>query len=265
MPDSSLLVASASRTGALRRGEDNEDALLVEPNLVYKSEQPVMMLILADGLGGESSASLASQIAVQCVADYTKQQMDHYCRSQVDITDATLREILVGAVRCAHETLLAKRTGGQSTLLCALLMDRRVSIAHIGDSRAYLIKNYVVQQLTKDHSVVQTRYIDTGQMDEEEARSHPLSWALVSAIGMNDLEIHPDVVTKAMGVREWLLLCSDGLWRFLDNDRMLSILSTTETVESACEQLVAAAQRAGSEDDISVILATLQPGRKGER
>lgn len=265
MPYLSLLAASASRTGAVRKGNDNEDALLVVPDLGHQTQQPVMMLILADGLGGESSASLASQIVVQCVADHIRQQVEHHCRSQVEITDAALREILIGAVRCAHETLLAKQTGGQSTLLCALLVGRRVSIVHIGDSRAYLIKNHVVQQLTKDHSVIQTRYIDTGQMSEEEARSHPLSCALVCAIGMNNLEIYPDVVTKAIGVREWLLLCSDGLWRFLDNDKMLSILSTAETMELACDQLVAAAQRAGSEDDISVILATLQPGRKGER
>ncbi|MPZ95131.1 MAG: serine/threonine-protein phosphatase [Propionibacteriales bacterium] len=205
-------------------------------------------LIVADGVGGAASGDLASAVTVQ-----TMRRLDNE-------PAGNMLEALVGAFHRANVRLGEiidddPRVEGMGTTVTAMLFDgEQVGLAHLGDSRAYLLRDGELSQLTHDHTFVQT-LVDDGRISAEEARTHPHRNLIMKVLdGRQDNE--PDLSMHTVTAGDRLLLCSDGLPGFVDDDAIKQILADGSP-DSVSIALVQAALDANSSDNITVVVADL--------
>ena len=249
-----LKVGWATDVGEVRR--HNEDmALVITAAHDGDDALPVFgLFVLADGMGGHQAGEVASSLASRTVAHQIMRQLylPTLISQNQDADRPVLNEVLVDAVRAANDAVASQVPGGGTTLTCALVIDSQAYIAHVGDSRAYLVTEAGLEQITHDHSLVD-RLIELGQLTRDEAANHPQKNVLYRAVGQSGvLEVDTYVRTIPPGGR--LLLCSDGLWGIVSEADMTRIVTTTPSLQTACEGLVAAANRAGGRDNITAIL-----------
>jgi serine/threonine protein phosphatase PrpC len=230
----SLRYAALSDIGRVRK--KNEDS-------GYASAR---LLIQADGMGGPPAGDLASATTVQ-----TMRRLD-------EPVTGDLVEALAGAVHRANDRLSEMveadpSVEGMGCTLDALLTDGdRVALAHIGDSRAYLLRGGALTQLTNDHTFVQT-LVDEGRITLDEARTHPHRSLMIRALdGRSELE--PDIALINVQAGDRIMLCSDGLSGFVD-DAAIGRLMAIGTVDAAAAALVRTALDSGSNDNVTCILA----------
>ncbi|MBN2390931.1 MAG: serine/threonine-protein phosphatase [Anaerolineae bacterium] len=235
----------------------NEDALFVLSGEQESSNAvpPFGLFMLADGMGGHQSGELASALALRVAASWL---LSHVLFALVDATDRgadqpSLTDVVREAVSQANRVVTRDFPGSGSTLTCGMILGDRLFVGHVGDSRAYLLRiGQPARQLTKDHSLV-NRLMEMGQLTEEEAAVHPQRNVLYRAIGQGaTLEV--DVFTYALEPGDRLLLCSDGLWGAVDEPEMWRLIQEAATPQRACAQLVDAANAAGGNDNITVVL-----------
>jgi protein phosphatase len=216
----------------------------------------VGLFVLADGMGGHQSGEVASSLAARAVAHYIthKFYLPALLGQEPDTNQPALRDVLIDAVRAANDIVAERVPGGGTTLTCALMLDLRAYIAHVGDSRAYIVTTEgEMDQITHDHSLVD-RLVELGQLTPDEAAIHPQKNVLYRAVGQGgDLEV--DTYMRTISAGEKLLLCSDGLWGIVDEAKMAEIVTSSSSLQVACEDLVVAANQAGGRDNITVILA----------
>jgi protein phosphatase len=229
-----LRYTALSDVGRVRR--DNQDSGYAGPHL----------LAIADGVGGAARGDLASGTAIQQL-----RRLD-----QPPGNDAL--EQLAGAVHLTHDKLSdlvaeSPELEGTSTTVTAGLFDgTQLALVHVGDSRAYLLRDAELSQLTKDHTFVQG-LVDEGRITEDEARVHPHRHLILRAVdGVHEPE--PDVLTLPLQAGDRLLFCSDGCSGALADDELAALLGA-DSVEEAAPALVHAALEAGSSDNVTVILA----------
>ena len=147
-----------------------------------------------------------------------------------------------------------------ATVTAVVVMGNMAHIAHVGDSRAYLINKNEVEQLTRDHSLVQ-RLIELGTITYEESLDHPQRNVLYRAIGQTpDLEV--DTMTRRLPAGSYVLVCSDGLWGWVSTHEMQEIVNSTSDPQEACDKLVALANAHGGHDNITAVLFRM-PGNQG--
>lgn len=213
----------------------------------YASEH---LLVIADGVGGAAYGDVASSTAV------------HLLRRLDSAPSDEMLPALAGVVHRIHDRLaeMVESDGeleGTSTTVTAALFDgQRLGVAHVGDSRAYLLRGGTLQQLTKDHTFVQT-LIDEGRITEEDSRVHPHRNIILRAVdGVHDTE--PDLFHVELERGDRIMLCSDGCSGALTDEEMAALLSGG-TVDSAGLALVEAALDAGSTDNVTVIVAEVAP------
>jgi serine/threonine protein phosphatase PrpC len=233
-----MKVAARSDVGRVRT--NNEDCLLIDERLG--------LLIVADGMGGHAGGEVASSMAVATITAYIQGQL-------VESTTALLQ----AAIRTADEAIWmqaqARRElqGMGTTVVLALCQGDQVHLAHVGDSRAYLLHDGGLCQVTEDHSVV-ARLIKAGQLTPRKARSHPFRHQITRSLGSGEAVADLNSVTWQHG--SYLLLCSDGLTNMVEDRHIEAlILQAGGDVQAACEALVARANANGGQDNISVILA----------
>ena len=163
-----------------------------------------------------------------------------------------LTEALQQAVEAANQAVHDQVPGSGTTLTCALVINTRAYLAHVGDSRAYLYYNQQLKQITRDHSYVD-KLVELGQISAEAAAVHPQRNVLYRAVGQGDhLEIDLHLLDLPSGGR--LLLCSDGLWGMLSDSIIQAILASAHSPQDACQDLIAAANEAGGRDNITAIV-----------
>jgi PPM family protein phosphatase len=223
-------VGSATDIGRVR--ERNEDSILVEPPLY----------VVADGMGGHRGGQVASQVALETMEELAGEDKgslaDHVRSANRAVWDRSVEDQQLSGM---GTTLTAARVDGASA-----------TIAHVGDSRAYLLREGLLRQLTTDHTLVE-RMIRSGEITEAEADVHPHKNVLTRALGTDEhVEVDEDAVELIDGDR--LLLCSDGLTGMVTEDQIQAILETTESPQQAADRLVKAANRAGGIDNISVVV-----------
>ncbi len=248
-------VGWATDIGRVR--EHNEDALLV----VYgvheaNSALPTFgLFMVADGMGGHQSGEIASSLALRMAANHLLAQIYMPLLSGIERggDQPALTDVVREALALANRTVTRDYPGSGSTLTCGMILEDRLFLGHVGDSRAYLLRiGQAPRQLTKDHSLV-NRLVEMGQLQADEAANHPQRNVLYRAIGQGGaLEI--DVSTYALLTGDRLMLCSDGLWGFVEEAEIWRVIEQAATPQQACEQLVAAANAAGGNDNITVIL-----------
>lgn len=249
-----IIVGSAQSIGKQR--DHNEDSLFTLHTMLADgdSQTPFGLFIIADGMGGHLHGEIASGSATRALADYLVHKLypslmglDPQSQSE------SLQEIMETAVHEAHQAVLRRAPGGGTTLTAALLIGEQVTIAHVGDSRAYFIfQDGRMQVMTLDHSLVR-RLVDLGQLTEEQARVYPQKNVVYRALGQAE-PFRPDIHTHLIPTSGYIMLCSDGLWGTVPDEEMFKIISEASSPSMACHKLVEAANSAGGPDNISVVL-----------
>jgi PPM family protein phosphatase len=221
------------------------------------------LFIVADGMGGHHGGEIASRMAISTVAQYVL--ADLVMPALADGTAEALQPLIIGAVQQANRAIWdhaqSIRSDMGTTCTVALLMGRALYIAHVGDSRAYLATPTGLRLITNDHSTV-GRLIQLGQLDPSEAREHPLRSQLYRTIGQQP-EVAVDFIYQPIGDATHLLLGSDGLWGMLGDDILLDVLEHTIWPQDACHELVARANLAGGEDNITAIVVSIASQMNG--
>jgi protein phosphatase len=252
------LIASSALDQGQRR-ENNEDSILSLTSSLgsVTDSLPLGLYVVADGMGGHRSGEVASETAVRAVGNYLVSKLyKPLFGPDPQPAEESLREMMEDAVNEAHRAVKKAAPGGGCTLTAALIVGTQLVIAHLGDSRAYIVhRDGQMEALTKDHSLVK-RLQEMGQLTEEEAAVHPQKSVLYRALGQGDL-VQADIFTTSLPPSDFLLICSDGLWGFVDEDDIQRIVNSTASPFLACQHLVEAANAAGGPDNISVVLARL--------
>jgi protein phosphatase len=230
----SVLGRTASITDTGRRRRHNEDAYVCEPPL----------FAVADGMGGAQAGELASGLAAAALRDDTNRSGGE---ERVD-------DLIQQANRRVYErqTQDSSASGMGTTITVALVEDGRVAIGHVGDSRAYLIRDRRLEQLTEDHSLV-AELVRSGKLSPEEADTHPQRSVITRALG-TDPDVDVDTFSVATRPGDLFLLCSDGLTSMLDDETILHEVERNRSdLHAAAKALVRAANKSGGDDNITVV------------
>ncbi len=253
---SALTYGIASHVGMVR--ENNEDACfgMQWHSITIEKRPDFGFFIVADGMGGHLDGERAAGIAVQTLAAemlervYTPMLRDFKASDSPAILDA-----LVSAAECANLAVVEHVPGGGTTLSAVAIVGNLAYLAHVGDSRAYLIHGGLIEQLTTDHTLVQ-RLIQMKELTPEEAQHYPQKNVLYRAIGQNEeLKVERMIRTLPSGAR--MVICTDGLWDAVADEEIRHAVSLAETPQAACDELIRLANARGGGDNITVIVLKL--------
>jgi PPM family protein phosphatase len=239
-----VTLRSGHLTHPGRKRRHNEDSYVHEPPL----------FAIADGMGGAKAGEIASGLAADALREPHDENGDAEARVVALIQEANRR-----VYRRATEDAAASGMG--TTLTAALVGHDRVTIGHVGDSRAYLVRDGELEQLTDDHSLV-GELIRSGKLTPEEAEVHPQRSVITRALG-TDPEVDVDTFVVETRADDVFLLCSDGLTGMVSDRTILKILDDNRgDLQAAAKALVAAANRGGGDDNITVVLFALDGDRE---
>ncbi len=248
-----LTIFGGSHIGRVR--EHNEDAwmALSLSNEASGNQTDVALLLLADGMGGHTSGDMASALAVRAAAVRVMQDVVlPFLSSEVAGTQHyALHETLVRSVETANAVVRHNVPQAGTTLTMALILGQRVYIAHVGDSRAYLLGKGSLRRITHDHSLA-ARLIETGQTIPEETSAHRN--ILYRAVGQR-ATIEVDTHTESFPDGSCLLLCSDGLWAKVSDAEIAEVLMNEPNAQAAVDKFIALANERGGDDNVTLILA----------
>jgi protein phosphatase len=227
------------------RRRANEDTYALVPELG--------LYLVADGMGGHTAGQIASELAAEAAVQAVRTLEG----ATASLTDK-LRYALAAANREILATAKAKpEFAGMGTTLVALLAaEGRIALAHVGDSRAYLIRGGKIRQLTDDHSLV-AELVRRREITENAARGHPHRHVLTRALGVRR-SVEPDLAELTPAVLDSFVLCSDGLTGHVRDEEIADIVSHEADVESICDQLVNLANSRGGEDNVTVVVARVE-------
>jgi serine/threonine protein phosphatase PrpC len=233
------LGATAALSHPGRRRRHNEDSYVLEPPL----------FAVADGMGGAKAGEIASSLAAAAVQESSGDGATGEARVAALIEEANSR-----VFRRANEDRAVSGMG--TTMTVALVEDERVAIGHVGDSRAYLIREGRLEQLTDDHSLV-AELVRSGKLTPEEAEAHPQRSVITRALG-TESEVDVDTFSVRGTPGDLFLLCSDGLTVMVDDDTILEAVEQHRSnLDTAAKALVNAANKEGGEDNITVVFFEL--------
>ena len=256
-------IAEFTDTGRVR--EHNEDAV--------GSNSDIGLMVLADGMGGYNAGEVASGIAVQIVSELVVEGAHREQRADIDPHSGLMRQSIVlrDAVYRANKIIFqtaqsqTQCEGMGTTIVACMFYDNKVSIAHVGDSRAYRLRSGELQQMTLDHSLLQ-ELVDRGFYSHEEAQRSTNRNYVTRALGVEptvEVEVHEHEVLPG----DIYLLCSDGLPDMVEDDDIhLTISTFNASLEVVGQQLIDLANDHGGRDNVSVMLAQVKeafPARRG--
>jgi serine/threonine protein phosphatase PrpC len=229
-----MRVTAAARSDVGRVRRRNEDAYLVQDPL----------FAVADGMGGHRGGNVASTMSLETL----------------EAADIAHRGVpaLLAAIRTANRAVLERgeadrELSGMGTTITAVLVDGdRAHVAHVGDSRAYLLRDGSLQQITEDHTVVQ-EMVRRGRLSPDQAEHHPQRSILTRALGVDE-ELDIDELTLELHPGDRVLICSDGLTGMVTEDAIAEALAQAPDPQAACDRLVAMANEAGGDDNVTAIV-----------
>jgi PPM family protein phosphatase len=243
-----IVGRAAGQTDTGRKRRRNEDAFVCDPPL----------FAIADGMGGAQAGELASRLAAAAIEEAAAAVSD--------------KEGVVGVVRTANARIFQRSlqdpgVAGMGTTATVALVDERagtLSVAHVGDSRAYRFRDGTLEQLTTDHSLV-GELVRSGRLTEDEAAVHPHRSVITRALG-TEAEVEVDTLTVDLRPGDLVLLCSDGLSAMVRDDEIARVLGAADAdPHRAAEALIGAANTAGGEDNVTVVLFEVVEGEPAER
>lgn len=256
--DMQQLIAAGGQSVGKQR-ELNEDSLLAITSTMAgnSGNLPFGLYIIADGMGGHQFGEVASNAAIRTVAGYVLRKFHSYLfQIKTDTMDESFQEIMLAAVSEAQRAIQREAPGSGTTLTAALVLGQQITVAHVGDSRAYFVyPDGRIEAITRDHSLVQ-RLQELGHISPEEAENYPHRNVLYRALGQGEI-LEPDIFTVAFPQPASLMICSDGLWGVVSEQDLVRSINEAPNLQRACQNLVTAANTAGGPDNISVVLVQL--------
>ncbi|MGG5308091.1 serine/threonine protein phosphatase [Enterococcus pernyi] len=228
-----------------RRRNTNQDYVSV-----FENQVGLTLAVLADGMGGHRAGDIASQMAVT--------NLGKAWEEQALLDDEKIAQWFIQAIQEENRAIhqlgqeQLEYNGMGTTIVAAALSEERFTIANVGDSRAYLLRDNRIIRLTEDHSLV-NELVKSGEISEEMAVNHPRKNILTRSVGMPGL-LEVDVATYLWQLQDRLLLCSDGLTNMLSEETIGTIINQEGSLSEKVTQLVDQANEAGGADNISVLL-----------
>lgn len=225
----------------------NQDAYVVE-----QLDKNTLLCVVCDGMGGAKSGDVASSLASEVFSQEVKRSW------KSDMNPDEIDQILKSAVKLANFTVYDQSrqfeefSGMGTTLVAALLKGKNVTLANVGDSRAYQIDEEGINQITVDHSLVQLM-INRGELSVEQGRSFPGKNYITRAVG-TESTTECDIFHRRLERGTYLLLCSDGLSNLLDDQELLFEVIHGQDKQQCCQSLVDIAKRRGAPDNVTCIL-----------
>jgi serine/threonine protein phosphatase PrpC len=255
-----IQVGARSDLGRVR--SNNEDSFKLVPEL--------NLFILSDGMGGEAHGEVASNLAVETIAAHCleggqKPDLPYLVDPRAELNEKTNR--LASAVQLANKMIYesaqkhAAQRGMGATVVAIWINDQRLSVAHVGDSRLYLLRGGALQQITDDHSLV-AEQVRRGILTKEQADSSDMQSVLIRALGIEP-EVQVDADEHLLMEGDILVLCSDGLSRMVSDLEIASTLLSRTGMSSTADRLIELANEYGGEDNVSVVLVRVEPRPEG--
>lgn len=252
------LVASVGQSVGKQR-DHNEDSVLALTSTISGSMEsiPFGLYIVADGMGGHQFGEVASNAAIRIMGgNITKKFHSYLYNLPTQSLQESLQEVMEASIMEAHQYVQREAPGSGTTVTAALVLGQQVTIAHVGDSRAYAIyPDGRIDAITRDHSLVR-RLEELGHLSKDEAENFPHRNVLIRALGQGET-LEADIFTIPFPQGGYLMICSDGLWGVISEKEILRSINDAPTLQRACQNMVEAANAAGGPDNITVILAQL--------
>ena len=253
-----MRIEAGARTDLGRVRKNNEDC--------FEIEAALNLYVLSDGMGGEAHGEVASKLAVETVMSHCQQAENSratptFGESKPDVSERTNR--LASAIHLANRKVFETASsnpghkGMGATIVAAWIDGQRLSLAHVGDSRVYLLRAGSLDQLTADHSLVAEK-VRIGILTPQEADASELQSVLTRAVGTGE-NVEVDADEQMLIAGDSVLLCSDGLSRMVTDPEIASILLTSISAQNAADRLVDLANENGGVDNVSVIVLRLLP------
>ena len=253
-PSRQIKYGITSDVGRVRSNNQDGSMTLLATAEVTGSPPAIGLFVVADGMGGHKDGEHASAVTVQTIAHFVVEQiiLPQLESRELNADMKTIPEVLSEAMEAANEAVQTHVPNGGTTATCVVIRGDLAYIAHVGDTRAYLITDGHIELITRDHSLVR-RLQELGQLTDEEAEVHPQRNVLYRAIGQGD-SLEVDAATRRLPPSSRLLICSDGLWGVLGEDRMSEIIVACAEPQEACDRMIMAANESGGPDNITAIL-----------
>jgi protein phosphatase len=251
-------VRFAGETHIGMKRQHNEDSLFLP--------EMERLAIVADGMGGHASGEVASKMAVETVAEHFRNSRDEAEITwpyRLDPADRYETTRLINGIQLANLKIYDRAQnddnchGMGTTIVAALFCDDQLVIGHVGDSRVYRLRDGKLTQLTEDHSLLND-YIKMKKMSAEEIGKFQHKNVIVRALGMKE-SVQVDVMHDAFKLGDTYLMCSDGLSGMIDDPGLAEVLGQEEDLDRACEALISRANANGGVDNITCILARVEP------
>lgn len=254
-----IMAGFSTHVGRVREG--NEDSYYVQNVVAHTQSQSGQLgvFIVADGMGGVQAGEQASALAVKQTAEVVVSRLNHWNIDQADVDfQALLKESIKSANLKIHDTARQRPdlAGMGTTITVAIVRENFAYIGHVGDSRAYLINQHIVEKVTRDHSLV-GRLLEIGQITPEEAAVYPQRNLIYRSLGTYpDVEV--DFYQRPLRPGDSVLLCSDGLNNHVEDREIAEIVRAHVDPQIACQELINLANARGGEDNITVVVVRLE-------
>ena len=246
-----MTIGAKSDVGKSR--ENNED------NFYVSDDIQIPLYIVADGMGGHKAGEIASSMAIEIIENNFSQK-----KNNLSDKDEVIKSIK-GSIEEANTKIYLKSIqnkdlkGMGTTITLAYILDDNIYLGHVGDSRAYLISDGNINQITEDHSFV-NELVKSGSITKEEAKNHPKKNMITRAVGSSSI-IEMDLIVKEYNENDILVLCSDGLTNMITDFEILETFKDKDSMQSASEKLVRLANGKGGLDNITVVAIKLHKKR----
>ena len=260
-----LALRAAARSHAGRVREINEDSVLfirLSGLLAGAASPELGFFAVADGMGGHDRGEVASRKVLQQLgAGLLDRIFKRVMLTGRHGDDAWMQRVLRECILAANGELLALQRANDSnmgtTLTAALFVDGRTIVANVGDSRTYRWRGGALEQITRDHSLVAS-LVAAGHLEPEAIYTHEQKGMIYRSVG-EDADLTVDVFAVELWPNDRLLLCSDGLWEMVRDEGLAAALAAEATPQAVCDRLIDAANAAGGEDNISVLVVWAAP------
>jgi protein phosphatase len=254
MSASTLPLTACGYSHPGRQREENEDA--------FGSFVDARLFVVADGMGGHNAGEVASILAVDALETFfrsyhadPRQPWPHPVDTQHSLGANLLRvgiKVANDRIRAAAKQDRAKNRMG-TTIVALAIGDAQLTVAHAGDSRCYRLRGDEITRLTRDHSIVEEMIAARPEMTEAEVASFAHRNVVTRSLGSKE-QVDPTVLVEPLQEGDLFLVCSDGLWGSVPDDKIKSIVRSTSDIEGACQLLIDAANEAGGPDNITSVL-----------
>lgn len=237
-----MQIRSCAISDVGKKRQKNEDSYLINSEL--------NLFVVADGMGGHAGGEYASRIAITTIEKYFSEQ-EGDAKSE-ELIEASIKDAGAQIVQKAEEDRALKGMG--TTVIALHVHDNKAVFGHVGDSRAYLFRSGVLEQLTEDHSLVNEQ-VKSGLISEEEAKTHQFKNIITRSLGVTE-DVEVDLISKKLKSGDIFLLCSDGLSNLVEPEEMEQELREKESVIAA-KALVDLANKRGGDDNITLVIAEI--------